>query len=334
VLLCALFFIFAKWVIFKMISHTDTDEQIETLTTPPSSKMFSSFVTEVKLNYKTIFNACVNAIGTLISTTYWIAQMTDDIADLDGEGADEYFADMSAVGLPVGVVLGFFVTIGSVYAHYILNTNSTHEIKHKNYLIHSDDDDPRIALSILQKILLGLDFLSHAADSAGPALLIISVGANDPSRLTKILAQTISSLIGCYSATTDAITCGHNIRIHNKNVILDALTPEETPASMQAQFYQQEAVQLARLYSSNPRAVFWFNKLKAVCEEAAIDLQTEEQTIKRPESIEEFRLHRRLPHKRLQPAEQEADPQAYHLLVPKDDDDTPSASRVSLTPKR
>ncbi len=311
-----------------MIISTDTDGQTKNITYSSSSKMLSSFYTEVRQNYKTIFNACVNAIGTLISTTYWIAQMTDDLADLDGEGADEFFADMSAVGLPVGVVLGFFVTVGSVYAHYILNTNSTHEIKHKNYLIHSDDDDPRIALSIFQKILLALDFLSHAADSAGPALLIISVGANDPSRLTKILAQTISSLIGCYSATTDAITCGHNIRIHNKNVILDALTPEETPAYLQAQFYQQEAAQLKKLYAGHPRAVLWFKKIEEVCEEAAADLEADEYAAKRPEGSEEFRLFRRLPHRRIKSDEQEGDPQAYHLLAANDHDDTSTSLTV------
>jgi hypothetical protein len=311
----------------SLIKNTDTDEQSETPPPSSTSKIFGSLVSEVKLNYKTIFNACVNAIGTLISTTYWIGQLTDDMANLDGEGADEYFADMSSLGLPMGVGFGLLITVGSVYAHYILNTNSTYAIKHQNYLIRADDADPRIALSWVQKFLLSLDFLSHAADSAGPALLIISVGTNDPSRLSKILAQTIATLIGSYSAATDAVTCGHNMRIHNRNVLLDSLQPKDTPAYLQAQFYQQEMRELQKIYASiNPLAVAKFKQAEILLSEAADELEAAENAIVRRDGIQEFGLYKR-PQVNSLTLEVETEEQRYHLLASKDEtDNSPTLS--------
>jgi len=309
-----------------MVSNTDTDSSAQSAPVISStSRILGMFVTEVKQNYKTLINACVNACGSLISTTYWIAQITDVIADLDGEGQDEFFADMSIVGLPVGLVLSVFITVGSVYAHYILNTNSTYAIKHRQYSIRADDTDsemdPRIALTLLQKILLTLDFFSHAADGAGPALFVYSLATTDPSRISKIYAQLIASFVGSVAAFADATTCGHNMRLHNKNVMLDSLKPQDTPAHMHALFFSHELDKLKAQFENDPIAYAIFTEAAAKLNAGAELLQS--MNFNREQQLQWLSPARRRPQITIEVDGSDED--HYHLLAPhKDEINSPS----------
>jgi hypothetical protein len=300
-----------------MFSSTDKKEQSPKQPSS-TSRIFKSFTTEVRLNYKTIINACVNACGSMISATYWLAQMSDDIDGLDGQGADKFVADMSIVGLPLGVGFALLITFGSVYAHYILNTNSNFAAQSRRFSLPFDDDDPdikaRIALTPFQRVMLFLDFFSHTADGAGPVLLIYSVGVGDPARISRIESQIVATLIGSLAAIADVITCGHNMRLHNKNVILDNTPSIDGSPHMLAGFFGGIMRKLEDSFTGNkPRAAEFFGKIADLLEEAAVELEADDLPAPHQGKIYEITREE----------EEEEDSAEYHLIV--NDEEKPTA---------
>jgi hypothetical protein len=240
---------------------TEAESKTEVNTDAPrssTSRIFSSFMTEIRTNPRIIANIIGNAIGTLTNISILMAGAVDILAGLDGAGADEFVEDMSLPGFIFGLTIALLVTPCSVYAHYILNTNSTYTNRDRQYMLTPDSNDsiidPRIALTREQTALLWLDYISHAGDYAITGLYVCYLASKDPTMMEKIFAQVLSCLGGMYAGLSDFDTCRHNMRIHNKNVLLDEEKPVEITPAMQMDFYAEVFKNLQTRYANDPKA--------------------------------------------------------------------------------
>jgi hypothetical protein len=245
--------------IIMKITEAESKSEVNTDTPRSStSRIFSSFMTEVRTNPRIVANIIGNAIGTLTNITILMAGAVDILAGLDGAGADEFVEDMSLPGFIFGLTIALLVTPCSVYAHYILNTNSTYANRDRQYLLTPDSNDsiidPRIALTREQSALLWLDYISHAGDYAITGLYVCYLASKDPTMTEKIFAQVLSTLGGMYAGLSDFDTCRHNMRIHNKNVLIDEEKPQEITPAMQLDFYAEVFRKLQIKYANDAKA--------------------------------------------------------------------------------
>jgi hypothetical protein len=258
--------------------HNDKSEPDPEEKQSAPSRIFYAVVRETKNNANAILNALVNAIGSMSTSLYWLAQYVDILANLDGEGDDELFAEMSVLGLPIGVVLALIITTGSVYAHYILNTNSTYAVHHKDDIMQPEVDnillEKVIELSRWQKFFWILDFISHTGDGAGTGLFVFSLFNRDPDRATKIYAQIVATIFGAVAARSDAITCGHNMRLHNRNKFFDSQRTPDTTAAMYCTFFANIFDKLAERFADDSIAQQIFTDIADILNAGATKLET------------------------------------------------------------
>lgn len=219
------------------INLVDSSSSSESSANPPpastTSSVFNFLRQTVKDHGFVIFNGFWDGASKFINNGFWIAQIIDLIGNFNEE-EDKYFADMSFPGFMTGLLLSLLFTSGSLYAHFILNSNPTHAAKKVSYAEeeHIHEFDPRIQPNWIQSILLWLDAVSHTGDGAGTGLLIFSLATanSTPVRADKITALILSTIGGAISAKANTKTCWHNMRLHNKGSLLNsqqttALTP-------------------------------------------------------------------------------------------------------------
>jgi hypothetical protein len=272
------------------ITENESKTEVNTDNTRSStSRIYSSFVTEVKTNPRIIANIIGNAIGTLTNIAILMAGALDILAGLDGAGADEFVEDMSLPGFIFGMTIALIVTPCSVYAHYILNTNSTYANRDRQYMLTPDSNDsiidPRIELTREQTVLLWLDYISHAGDYAITGLYVCYLASKDPTMMEKIFAQVLSTIGGMYAGLSDFDTCRHNMRIHNKNVLVDEEKNVEITPTMELDFYAEVFKKLQVKYANDPRAIKAFQRMEHQAHENSGFLRN--RTIQRRANVEE-----------------------------------------------
>jgi hypothetical protein len=207
-----------------------------------SAELGSWLCKAVADNRWTILNAAGNGVGSLITACYYVDAIVDIFADLDGQGNDEFVADLSLPGFATGITMAVLITSGSIYAHFVLNTNSTWAIKHRIYSQGENESeiDSRIELSSGQTFFRWLDYFSHVADNATTYIFIFNFVIRDPSREEKIIYMLATTASGILSSMQDWITCGHNMRLHNRNRLMDEKQLQNVTAVMRFNFIKHE----------------------------------------------------------------------------------------------
>jgi hypothetical protein len=248
----------------------DAISELQTKPTQTSStyRMFNSFRSTMRSHGFVIFNCAWDAVSKLVTNAYWISQAVDLINGEDGQGNDAYFANMSFAGFYIGGSLSLVFSIGSIYSHYVLNTNATHANAHRKYVVQEEEIDSEIdnraEISCLQTMLLCLDAISHTGDGAGTGLALYNLGQPDPEHLEKLFILIGATIGGMLSAQANATTCWHNMRLHNKNVILDSRHQGET-LDLELIFIAHELDVLANKYR-NHTSTFVLTKLQRLSE--------------------------------------------------------------------
>ena len=80
----------------------------------------------------TIFGAAGEAVASFISDAYWLGGLIDLMAQLDEGGVG-----LSWYGLGIGCALSLGLTIGSVYAHSVVNINHQEGHAHEHHRGHA-----------------------------------------------------------------------------------------------------------------------------------------------------------------------------------------------------
>ncbi len=163
------------------------------------------------------------ATASFISDAYWLATLFDIVSNFEPDSLG-----LSFYGVGFGAILALLSAGGAAYSHRTLNTlhqpersdeisiveNSTAEyvpmpdmsIQTKNNMEHSENKHAH--LTLLQKLALAGDFISHAGDIAGPLTFVINLATNNNlSRFGKGLVQCGATLFGGIASIANVRTC-------------------------------------------------------------------------------------------------------------------------------
>ncbi len=175
----------------------------------------------------TKLGATGEAVASFISDAYWLGGLIDLIAQLD-----ENSVGLSWYGLGIGCALSFGLTVGSVYAHSVVNINHQEGHIHQAYDEHlhgpqrpqinsATEDTPIMArlanqeedsLTTMQKLALASDFISHIGDIAGPITFVAEIAAKDRmSSWATALVQCGATLFGAAASVAGVRTCKNNM---------------------------------------------------------------------------------------------------------------------------
>jgi hypothetical protein len=182
----------------------------------------------------TKFGAAGEAVASFISDAYWLGGLVDLVAQLDKTGVG-----LSWYGLGVGSFFSFILTVGSVYSHTVVNANhqeSSHEHRadecehqHSVSKHRADEQGLLIAdtpLTVMQKLALIADFVSHTGDIAGPITFVAQIAAREalPSWGTA-LVQCGATLFGGVSSVAGVRTCKKNMEARNAQMETENYKP-------------------------------------------------------------------------------------------------------------
>ena len=173
------------------------------------------------------------ASASFISDAYWLGTLFDITS-----GCAVETLGLSFYGLGFGAIMALLSASGAAYSHRTLNTH--HQPKHNQEPVDSkngelqqystisivenkgsiNDGQPlpshkHTHLTVLQKLALVGDFVSHVGDIAGPLTFVVNLATNNSlSRWGKVLAQCGASLFGGISTVANVRTCKDAMIMH------------------------------------------------------------------------------------------------------------------------
>lgn len=166
------------------------------------------------------------AITSSVSNFFWIAGMVDLFGGLNSETP----IGLSHYALGVGAAIALFNTVGSVYCHWVLNTEfqTAHQ---PGTALEPLSSAP--SLSKMQRIALLGDWFGHIGEVSGPLGFVLDLAAK--GRLGKLAHILITIALGAWGfvgSYADVRTCWQNLLKRNQgaqaaraSLLFDATAP-------------------------------------------------------------------------------------------------------------
>lgn len=153
----------------------------------------------------TNFSAIGEAVSSFVSDAYWLSTCFDIVS-----GFGENAIGLSYYAIGFGAFIALLSAGGAAYCHRNLNTVHQHKHDDESLPLNHKDHSAEQELTVLQKIALVGDFISHTGDIAGPLTFVASLATHGKApRWGKGLAQLGATLFGGFSSVANVRTCAN-----------------------------------------------------------------------------------------------------------------------------
>lgn len=178
------------------------------LSTIHSRRSAALTVPSIEADFWTKLTTSSDTVSSFLANSYWLGEGVDSCFPTN----KPYFEKLSVYGFSFGLGLGGLASLGTLYAHFILNRN--HQ-KHNGKTAVDPNYTP--TLTYWQKAALALDAISHTGDSASSWVILSNLAMKSPSQEVKILVQCLATLIGAIGSRANVRTCKNSMLENNCN---------------------------------------------------------------------------------------------------------------------